>query len=158
MIVTNPAKRFSGGGKALVGNAGYCRYLRRKGTGKAFEIDAGKLAEEAHFDGIFVLRTNASMTPLDAVLRYRKLLLVEDLFRRAKVQPRRRPINHTRNAAIRGHVFWTACGKRPSKRTASGSPRTCRSRGTSDRSSRSTASRCRQTGANTPPDLHPLKM
>ncbi len=75
------------------------------GAGKAFEIDAGKLADEARFDGIFVLRTNARMTPLNAVLRYRELLQVEDLFRRAKAQLRTRPIYHSRDAAIRGHVF-----------------------------------------------------
>ena len=104
-IVANLEKRLSGGDKALIGNAGHRRYLRRTGAGKAFEIDAGKLAEEARFDGIFVLRTNATMTPLNAVLRYRELLLVEDLFRRAKVQLRTRPIHHSRDAAIRGHVF-----------------------------------------------------
>ena len=83
----------------------YRRYLRRTGAGKAFEIDAGKLADEARFDGIFVLRTNATMTPLNAVLRYRELLQVEDLFRRAKTQLRTRPIYHSCDAAIRGHVF-----------------------------------------------------
>ena len=105
VIVANLEKRLSGGDKALIGNAGYRRYLRRTGAGKAFEIDAGKLAEEARFDGIFVLRTNATMTPLNAVMRYRELLLVEDLFRRAKVQLRTRPIYHSCDAAIRGHVF-----------------------------------------------------
>ena len=50
----------------------------------AFEIDAGKLAEEARFDGIFVLRTNAKIMPLQAVLRYRDLLKVENLFLRTK--------------------------------------------------------------------------
>ena len=104
-IVANLEKRLSGGDKALIGNAGHRRYLRRTGAGRAFEIDAGKLAEEARFDGIFVLRTNATMTPLNAVLRYRELLLVEDLFRRAKVQLRTRPIYHSCDAAIRGHVF-----------------------------------------------------
>ena len=104
-IVANLEKRLSGGDKALVGNAGYRRYLRRTGTGKAFEIDVGKLAQGARFNGIFVLRTNAGMTPLNAVLRYRELLLVEKLFRRAKVQLRTRPICHSCNAAIRGHVF-----------------------------------------------------
>ena len=58
-IVANLEKRLSGGDKALVGNAGHRRYLCRTGAGRAFEIDAGKLAEEARFDGIFVLRTNA---------------------------------------------------------------------------------------------------
>ena len=45
------------------------------------------------------------MTPLNAVLRYRELLRVEDLFRRAKAQMRTRPIYHSCDAAIRGHVF-----------------------------------------------------
>src|ERR1700687_5274079 len=69
------------------------------------EIDAGKLAEEARFDGIFVLRINAKVTPLQAVLRYRDLLLVEDLFRRTKAIMRTRPIFHSSDAPIRGHVF-----------------------------------------------------
>src|SRR5271166_2569779 len=71
------------GDKALVGNSAYRRYLRKTHETKdkpAFEIDAGKLAEEARFDGIFVLRTNAKITPLQAVLRYRDLLKVENLF------------------------------------------------------------------------------
>ena len=83
----------------------YRRYLRKTDAGPAFEIDVGKLADEARFDGIFVLRTNASITPLNAVLRYRELLQVEDLFRRAKTQLRTRPIFHSCDAAIRGHVF-----------------------------------------------------
>ena len=98
------------GDKALVGNSGYRRYLRKnkEAEGKqVFEIDAGKLADEAQFDGIFVLRTNAKITPLQAVLRYRDLLLVEDLFRRGKAILRTRPVFHSSDAAIRGHVFCT---------------------------------------------------
>ncbi len=47
------------GDKALIGNSAFRRYLRRKGKGQAFEIDPGKLADEARYDGVFVLRTNA---------------------------------------------------------------------------------------------------
>ena len=56
------------GDKALIGNSAYRRYLRKVGAkgGRSFEIDPGKLAEEARFDGIFVLRTNAKVTPLQA--------------------------------------------------------------------------------------------
>ncbi len=104
-VVEGLQKRLASGEKALIGNSAYRRYLRRTGAGKAFEIDAGKLADEARFDGIFVLRTNARMTPLNAVLRYRELLTVEELFRRAKAQMRTRPIYHSCDAAIRGHVF-----------------------------------------------------
>lgn len=52
-----------------------------------------------------MLRTNARITPLQAVLRYRDLLQVEDLFRTAKALMRTRPIYHSSDAAIRGHVF-----------------------------------------------------
>src|SRR5215469_9740951 len=65
------------GDKALIGNAVYRRYRRKTATAKGqpvFEIDPGKLAEAARFDGIFVLRTNARLTPLQAVLRYRDLV------------------------------------------------------------------------------------
>ena len=105
VIVAGLEKRLASGDKALIGNKAYRRYLRKTGAGPAFEIDAGKLAEEARFDGIFVLRTNARMTPLNAVLRYLELLRVEDLFRRAKAILRTRPIYHSCDAAIRGHVF-----------------------------------------------------
>jgi hypothetical protein len=109
-IVAGLSQQLARGDKALIGNSAYRRYLRRPrtGTGKpgpAFEIDPGKLAEEARYDGLFVLRTNARITPLQAVLRYRDLLRVEDLFRRAKAILRIRPIYHSSDAAIRGHVF-----------------------------------------------------
>jgi hypothetical protein len=93
------------GDKTLLGNSAYRRYLRKTTDGPAFAIDGGKLAEEARFDGVFVLRTNARVSPLQAVLRYRDLLQVEDLFRRAKAIMRTRPIFHSCDAAIRGHVF-----------------------------------------------------
>jgi|SRR5579863_420056 len=91
------------GDKALVGNSAYRRYL--KASGKTFEIDLGKLAEEARFDGISVLKTNAKIPPLQAVIRYRDLLQVEALFRAAKASFDTRPIFHQSDAAIRGHVF-----------------------------------------------------
>ena len=109
-IIAGLAKQLARGDKALIGNSAYRRYLRRTPSasgkpGPAFEIDPGKLAEEARYDGLFVLRTNARITPLQAVLRYRDLLQVEDLFRRAKAILRTRPIYHSSDAAIRGHVF-----------------------------------------------------
>jgi len=96
------------GDKALIGNSAYRRYLRKSKEAEGsqvFQIDAGKLAEEARFDGVFVLRTNAKITPLQAVLRYRDLLQVENLFFRTKAVMRTRPIFHSSDAAIRGHVF-----------------------------------------------------
>lgn len=92
------------GDKALVGNSAYRRYLRTP-TKDVFEIDPGKIADEARFDGLFILRTNAKITPLQAGLRYRDLLQVEELFRSAKALMHTRPIYHSSDAAIRGHVF-----------------------------------------------------
>jgi hypothetical protein len=96
------------GEKTLIGNSAYRRYLRnRRATReeRVFEIDAGELAEEACFDGIFVLRTNADVTPLQAVLCYRELLGVEQLFRQRKAVVDTRPKFHSSDAAIRDHVF-----------------------------------------------------
>jgi len=104
-IVESLQKRLPGGGKDLVGNSGYKRCIRRTGPGNAFEIDAGKLAEEARFDGITVLRANAGMTPAEAVRRCRELLQVEDVFHRARTQMHTRPIHRSSDEAIRGHVF-----------------------------------------------------
>jgi len=103
-IVAALDQQLKRGDKALIGNSAYRRYLRATSK-KAFEIDPGKLADEARYDGLFVLRTNARITPLQAVLRYRDLLQVEQLFRSAKALMRTRPIYHSSDAAIRGHVF-----------------------------------------------------
>jgi len=102
-IIDGLQSQLKKGDKALVGNSAYRRYI--KTSGKSFEIDLGKLAEEARFDGITVLRTNARVTPLQAVIRYRDLLQVEALFRVAKASFATRPIFHQSDAAIRGHVF-----------------------------------------------------
>ena len=111
-IVEGLERQLKKGDKALIGNAAYKRYLRRPASPDpaadgtpAFEIDVGKLAEEARYDGIFVLRTNARLTALQAMLRYRDLLQVEALFRTAKATLDTRPIFHSSDAAIRGHVF-----------------------------------------------------
>jgi len=102
-IIDGLQSQLKKGDKALVGNTAYRRYI--KTSGKSFEIDLGKLADEARFDGITVLRTNAKVTPLQAVIRYRDLLQVESLFRAAKASFDTRPIFHQSDAAIRGHVF-----------------------------------------------------
>src|SRR4028119_99872 len=57
------------GDKALIGNSAYRRYLRTTSDARALEIDPGKLAEEARYDGLVVLRTTARVSPLPAVLR-----------------------------------------------------------------------------------------
>src|ERR687892_160747 len=102
-IVANLRQALRHGDKALVGNAGYRRFLKAPDAG--FTIDETRVAEDARFDGIFVLRTNTSLDPLQAMLRYRELQGVEQLFRSAKSLLATRPIFHKCDATIRGHVF-----------------------------------------------------
>jgi transposase len=105
-IIDGLQKQLARGDKAVVGNSAYRRYLKRTDPhNPAFAIDTGKLAEEARYDGVFVLRTNAKITPLQAVLRYRELVQVEQIFQTAKATFDTRPIFHSDDAAIRGHVF-----------------------------------------------------
>src|SRR5215472_825376 len=86
------------GDKALVGNSGLRRYLKTV-SAEHFAVD------DTRFDGLYVLRTNTKLTPLQVMLRYRDLLRVEQLFRRAKAVLATRPIYHSSDMAIRGHVF-----------------------------------------------------
>lgn len=92
------------GDKSLVGNRGYRRFLSLK-RGRRFEIDPRRIALDAVFDGIYVLRTNTKLTPLQVVLRYRDRWMVEDIFRTAKSLLATRPIFHKYDETIRGHVF-----------------------------------------------------
>jgi hypothetical protein len=103
-IVANLRQALRRGDKALVGNSGYRRFLKTP-DGPGFTVDERTVAEDARFDGIFVLRTNTTLDPLQAMLRYRDLQGVEQLFRSAKSLLATRPIFHQCDATIRGHVF-----------------------------------------------------
>ena len=61
-IVANLRRALRHGDKALVGNRGYRRFLKAPEVG--FAIDEARIAEDARFDGIFVLRTNTTLDPL----------------------------------------------------------------------------------------------
>jgi transposase len=94
-------RKLTQGDKALVGNAGYRRFLADP-AGDGFTINAAKVEADARFDGLFVLRTNTKLTALQVVLRYRNLLAVEEGFLAAKTLLATRPIFHRTDAAIRG--------------------------------------------------------
>lgn len=102
-ILDSLKRQLKKGDKALVGNAGYRRYLKSEGGG--FAIDQAKVADDAKFDGIFVLRTNTALHPLQAMLRYKELWMVEQVFRTAKSLLATRPIFHQHDETIAGHVF-----------------------------------------------------
>jgi hypothetical protein len=102
-IVQALADSLREGAKQLVANRGYRRFLRVERG--ALTIDTKKVAEEGRYDGKFVLRTNTSLPAADVAVQYKRLLLVEQLFRTAKSVLETRPIFHQWDATIRGHVF-----------------------------------------------------
>jgi hypothetical protein len=61
-IVAALAEALARGDKSLVGNRGYRRFLGLK-AGRRFEIDPRRVALDALFDGIYVLRTNTKLAP-----------------------------------------------------------------------------------------------
>jgi DDE family transposase len=92
------------GDKAMVGNKGFRRFLKTADNSH-FTIDPERVAAAARFDGLYVIRTNARISPLAVALRYRERWIVEDIFRTAKSIIGTRPIFHQRDDTIRGHVF-----------------------------------------------------
>ena len=105
-LVAGLERKLAQGDKALVANKGFRRFLKTP-KGDGFVIDRAKIAADARFDGLFVLRTNTKIAALQVVLRYRNLLAVEDAFKTAKALRATRPIFHKTDAGIRGHVFCT---------------------------------------------------
>jgi hypothetical protein len=103
-IVASLREHLTRGDKALVGNKGYRRYLKVEGEGH-FALDEAKLAEEARYDGTWVLRTNTELPAADVALQYKRLWMVEHWFRACKSLLATRPIYHQRDETIRGHVF-----------------------------------------------------
>jgi len=103
-IVAALERQLTRGDKALVGNTGYRRYLKTI-RDDHFAIDPDKVEEDKRFDGIFVLRTNTDLNPLEAMLCYKQLWTVEQTFRTAKHLFSTRPIFHKLDETIRGHVF-----------------------------------------------------
>lgn len=100
--LTDALKR---GDKTLIGNRGYRRYVRA--DGRRFTIDAGKVKSEARYDGKWVLTTNTDLNPREVALKYKQLWTVEEMFRSMKALLQTRPIYHSSDEAIRGHVFCT---------------------------------------------------
>ncbi len=103
-ILESLERQLKRGDKALVGNAGYRRYLKTTGQDR-FAVDHDKVVADAKFDGVFVLRTNTALDPIQAMLRYKQLWTVEQVFRTTKDILGTRPIYHKRDETIRGHVF-----------------------------------------------------
>jgi hypothetical protein len=102
-LVAALERQLKKGDKSLVGNKGYRRFLKNP-QGEGFAIDRERIEEDAKFDGVFVLLTNANLPPLEAMLVYKQLWTVERTFRTAKSLLETRPIYHQLDETIRGHV------------------------------------------------------
>ena len=103
-IVAALREQLRSGDKSLVGNKGYRRYLSGSDS-PHFEIDEAKIAEDARYDGKWVLRTNTELDSAEVALQYKRLWMVEHWFRSCKSLLQTRPIYHKCDETIRGHVF-----------------------------------------------------
>jgi Transposase DDE domain len=105
-IVAALREQFRSGDKSLVGNKGYRRYLSGSDS-PHFEVDEAKIAEDARYDGKWVLRTNTELDTQEVALQDKRLWMVEHWFRSCKSLLQTRPIYHKCDETIRGHVFCT---------------------------------------------------
>ena len=103
-IVAAVREQLRRGDKTLIGNKGYRRYLSGGGADH-FRIDEAKVAEDARYDGKWVLRTNTDLDSAEVALQYKQLWMVEQWFRSCKSLLQTRPIYHRCDETIRGHVF-----------------------------------------------------
>jgi len=103
-IVAALREQLRRGVKSLVGNKGYRRYLGG-GDSPGLAIDEAKVAEDARYDGKWVLRTNTDLDAAEVALQYKRLWMVEQWFRSCKSLLQTRPIYHRCDESIRGHVF-----------------------------------------------------
>jgi len=102
-IVASLREKLQSGEKGLIGNKGYRRYLCSAGPDH-FQVDEAKVAEEARYDGKWVLRTNTELDAAEVALQYKRLWMVEAYIRSCKSLLQTRPIYHKCDETIRGHV------------------------------------------------------
>lgn len=120
-ILESLTHKLADGDKALLGNAGY-RHFLKTARGGHFEIDPARVADDAQFDGLYVLRTNSTLPMLAVALAYRQLWKVEAIFRTAKSILDTRPVFHQCDAAIVGHLCCSFWGLVPRKTSMTASP------------------------------------
>lgn len=95
---------------ALLSHPAYGRYLKADRGGRP-RIDRGKLREEAHLDGKYLLSTSDdTLSAADVALGYKQLAEVERGFRSLKHDLDLRPVYHRLEDRIRSHVLlcWLA--------------------------------------------------
>lgn len=104
-IVAGLRQALRKGDKSLVGNKGFRKYLKTAAE-EHFSIDEDKIRAEARFDGKWVLTTDREdISAEEIAVQYKRLWMVEDVFRTMKSGLDTRPIFHKVDDTIRGHVF-----------------------------------------------------
>ena len=90
---------------ALLSHRTMGRYLRQLKTGR-IKIDKGKIKEEAHLDGKYIISTSDdTLSAEDVALGYKQLMEVERAFRTLKTTLDLRPVYHRKDERIEAHVF-----------------------------------------------------
>ena len=151
-IVAALKHQLAKGDKALVGNTGYRRYLKTI-SDEHFAIDSDKVEQDKKFDGVFVLRTNTDLNPLNAMLCYKQLWTVEQTFQPVSIcsQRARFSTNSTRPSAATCSAVSSGCCSRKRWRTASRrSAAQARGRRSSPTSTRSARPRSSTTASALP--------
>nr|WP_093884983.1 IS1634 family transposase [Syntrophus gentianae] len=90
---------------ALLSHRTMGRYLRPLKTGR-IKIDKGKIKEEAHLDGKYIISTSDdTLSPVDVALGYKQLMEVERAFRTLKTTLDLMPVYHRKDERIEADVF-----------------------------------------------------
>ncbi len=102
-ILAHLEEKLSGGSASGLLRGAARRYVRIQGGVVA--LDRAKIAEEARYDGKWVLRTNTDLPPSEVACAYKGLWQVEQAFRVLKTPLELRPIYHWTESRILGHVM-----------------------------------------------------
>lgn len=90
---------------ALVSHRTMGRYIRQLKSG-AITIDKGRIRDDSHLDGKYIISTSDdTLSAEDVALGYKQLLEVERAFRTLKTTLELRPVYHRKDERIRAHVF-----------------------------------------------------
>jgi len=103
-ILASLGQRLRQGDKDLAGNPSYRRFLAPGRNGQ-FMIDPDRLAADARFDGLSVLRTNSPLSGGSVAMAYRQSARVGTSFRSAKAILDSRAIYRQSYGAVVGHLF-----------------------------------------------------
>lgn len=68
-------------------------------------IDPDNIENKARFDGIYILRTNSTLSAPEIALKYKELINLECLFREFTTLFNTRPVYHQTDNNIRGHIW-----------------------------------------------------